>query len=61
MSVTDPEFSRASAMSVLKLFRHLFNVLRLLNNLNLIILNILTPRALMSLKIYTGLYKNCII
>lgn len=59
MSVTDPEFSRASAMSVLKLFRHLFNVLRLLNNL--IILNILTPRALMSVKIYTGLYKNCII
>lgn len=59
MSVTDPEFSWASAMSLLKPFRHLFNVLRLLSKL--IILNILTPGALMSLEIYTGLYKNCII
>lgn len=57
--MTDVEFSWVSALSPLKPFRHLFNVLRLLNKL--IILNILTLRALMSLKIYTGLYKNCMI
>lgn len=51
--------SWASVLSVLKPFRHLFNVLRLLNQF--IILNILTPRSLMSLKIYTGLYSNWII
>jgi len=51
-----PVCSWASALSALKPFRHLFNVLRLLNQL--IILNILTPRAPMSLKIYTGLYTD---
>lgn len=51
--------SWASVLSVLKPFRHLFNVLRLPNQLA--ILNILTPRTPVSLKIYTGLYSNWII
>lgn len=55
MSMMD-QYALELVLSVLQPCRHLFNVLRLLNQL--VTLNILAPRALMSFNISTGLYNN---